>query len=252
MNTLSHIIAIVWLCAAAPTFGFIINPFRFTVAGGGDPSFSSVKLLLHGDGTNGATSTTDSSSVGKAITFYGNAQLSTTAPKYGSAALLFDGNGDYIQAPDSADWDFGTGDFTIEFWYKSTNNTSDPGTFVSQYNGNGFTFRWYIGALYMLNGASTMGTSGSWTPTTGVWYHIAACRSGSSLRFFVDGTQSGSTATDSSNITGSTLPLELGCMPYSGGHIFPLDGRLDDIRIKKGVALYTADFTAPTGAHPDS
>ena len=252
MKTLAHIIAIVWLCAVAPVMGFIINPFRFAAAGGGDPYFSSVKLLLHVDGSNAATSTTDSSSVGNAITFYGNAQLSTTSPKFGTAAVLFDGNGDYIQAPDSANWDFGTGDFTVEFWYKSTNNTSDPGTFVSQYDGNGFTLRWHLGALYVLNGGSTIATGGSWTPTTGVWYHIAACRSGTSLRLFVDGTQSGSTATDSSNITGSSVPLELGCLPYSGSHVHPLDGRLDDVRITKGVARYTANFTAPTAAHPDS
>jgi hypothetical protein len=230
----------------------LVNPYRFAAAGNTDPYFSSVVLLLHCDGTNGATSATDYSNSAHSITFYGNAQLSDTSPKFGTAAVLFDGSGDYIQAPDSADWDFGTGDFTIEFWYKSTTNTSDPGTFVSQYNGNGFTFRWYLGALYMLNGATTIATGGSWTPTTGVWYHIAACRSGTSLRLFVDGTQSGSTATSSDNITGSNLPLELGCMPYSGGHIFPLNGRLDDVRITKGVARYTANFTAPTEAFPNS
>lgn len=254
MKALSHIFAIVWLCSVAPAAGFIINPFQFSAAPppSGDPYFSSVKLLLHFNGSNGATSTTDFSSAAKVVTFYGNSQLNTTAPKFGSASVLFDGTTDYLQVPDSSDWDFGTGDFTLEFWYKSTTNTSDPGTFISQYDNNGLTFRWYVGNLYVLNGNTTIATSGSWTPTTGVWYHLAVSRSGTSLRIFIDGVQSGSTATSSDNITGSAVPLEIGSMTYSGSHIFAINGRLDDLRITKGAARYTADFTPPTAAYADN
>ena len=243
MKTLSHIIAIVWLCAVAPALGFIINPFRFTVAGGGgDPYFSSVKLLLHLDGSNGATSATDSSSSARTMTFYGNAQLTTTSPKYGSAALLLDGTGDYIDTPSSADFEF-AGDFTLEAWvYLTTSSGSyktifGSGTYGLYHYSN--TLVWYS----TVGGLTTFGTI-----TNDAWHHIAISRSGTSMKCFVDGVQSGSTLTSSTSFT-CTATWKIG---YDTIGLAYLTSKIDDIRVTKGVARYTADFTAPTGAFPDS
>lgn len=251
MRCIKHILAIACILAALPAAGFI---FGFvSTSGGGDPSFSSVKLLLHADGTNGATSTTDSSSVSNTVTFGGNAQLNTTAPKFGTASVLLDGTGDYLEVADSSDWDFGTGAFTIEGWVKFT-AASDASTFVSTYNsGNGFTFRFNDTShcLEFLWGGTMIASTTAWTwvPTNGLWQHFAVCRSGTSVRMFIDGVQYGTTATDSTNMTGSTVALQIGCLPYGLPTRYHfLNGRFDDIRISKGVGRYIANFTPPTSA----
>ena len=85
------------------------------VAGGSD-----VKLLLH------AEDTTDSSMSGHTLTFGGNTTTSSTKKKFGSTSFYFDGTSDYIDCPDSDDFDFGTGDFTIEVWFNTDQTTPDP------------------------------------------------------------------------------------------------------------------------------
>jgi hypothetical protein len=230
--------------------------FPNSAPAGNDPYFASVVLLLHLDGTNGATSTTDSSAYNKSITFGGNAQLNTTLPKFGDASVLLDGSGDYLEVTDSSEWDFGTGDFTIEGWVKFA-AASDASTFVSTYNsGNGFTFRFNdtTHSLEFLWGGTIIASTTAWTwvPTNGLWQHFAVCRSGTSLRMFIDGVQYGTTATDSTNMTDSTVALQIGCLPYGlPTRVHFLNGRLDDIRITKGVARYTAAFTPPTAAFPN-
>lgn len=83
---------------------------------------SHTKLLLHLDGNDGATETTDASDNPHSITFVGTAQLDTAIKKWGSSSLLLDGNSDYLTIPDSADWDFyahSTGYYTtMDFWVK--------------------------------------------------------------------------------------------------------------------------------------
>src|SRR3990167_5305793 len=75
-------------------------------------------LMLHMDGTDGATTFTDSSDNAKTMTAVGNAQIDTAQSKFGGASGLFDGTGDWLTTPDSTDWDLGTGDFTIDFWIR--------------------------------------------------------------------------------------------------------------------------------------
>lgn len=231
--------------------------FPNSAPAGNDPYFASVVLLLHLDGANGDTSTTDSSAYNKSITFGGNAQLNTTLPKFETgAAVLLDGSGDYLEVADSGEWDFGTGDFTIEGWVKFA-AASDASTFVSTYNsGNGFTFRFNDTShcLEFLWGGTMIASTTAWTwvPTIGLWQHFTVCRSGTSIRMFIDGVQQGSTATDSTNMTGSTVALQIGCLPYGLPTRYHfLNGRLDDLRITKGVARYTASFTPPTAAFPN-
>src|SRR5690554_1699309 len=83
-----------------------------------DPYFASVVLLLHGDGTDGSTTITDNSGSAHSPTVNGNSQIDTAESQFGGASVLFDGSGDYLEYADSADWDFGTGDFTVEFWMR--------------------------------------------------------------------------------------------------------------------------------------
>lgn len=226
-----------------------------------DPNFSSVALLLHMDGSNGATTFTDSSSNAVALTANGDAKISTAQSKFGTASGLFDGNGDWVHAADNNLWDFvNSGDFTLEFFVRFA--STDATAFCGQSNGGGTVPKW---GLYFNDGAtiganklgyilatsvsSDFTISASWSPTTSQWYHVASTRSGNDYRFFIDGVQIGTTLTSSYRPATSTGQLRIGS---DGEQYRLLNGNLDEFRITKGVARYTAAFTAPTAPFPDA
>ena len=133
-----------------------------------DPDFSSVSLLLHGDGTDGSTTFTDSSSNNFTVTANGNAQIDTAVKKYGTGSMEFDGTGDSLTIADNAAFAFGTGDFTVEAWV-NFNDISGSQQIVSSYS-LGFSVQ-YEGAwkIYLAGGTNVM--TRSFTPNTDQWYH---------------------------------------------------------------------------------
>lgn len=178
----------------------------------------------------------------------GTAQISTSVKKYGTGSVYFNGSGALVAA-NTPNLRFGTGDFTIEFWVNqvaltgyqtvySLNYVSGGGITIQSGNGNG---RWvvYIGS------SSPVATETAATVSTGTWYHIAVVRSGSTVTIYRDGT-SVATGTSSSDISNTTQPLYIGT-----GSSYPLNGYIDDLRITKGYARYTANFTPPTAAFPN-
>jgi hypothetical protein len=211
-----------------------------------DPNFSSVSLLLHLDGSNGATTFTDNSSNGFTMTAGGNAQLNTTVTKFGTAAVIWDSTGDFLRTPSNAAFTFGTGDFTIEFWsyFDASFNTGASAILMSigafrniMYISNTLRFRSDGGTNLITGGALSLST----------WYHIALTKSGNDHRLFIDGTQTGSTYTNTSSYTADRITFganNTGANNYLGS--------MDEIRVTKGVARYTSNFTAPTQAFPDS
>jgi hypothetical protein len=223
-----------------------------------DAYFSSVSLLLHGDGT-----LADSSSAARTVTAYGSA-TATGAAKFGSAALSFSGSSSYLRAAASSAYAF-PGDFTLETWVFFTSASASFSGFygaaiMSTYPGGGSP---NAGWQWRINGTSsgfdqinlyTGATDLTWSASFNLnqWHHVAISRSGSSIRAFVDGVQQGSTTTNSDNMSPSTnADLWIGRLDL-GGYEFQLPGRLDDLRVTKGVARYTANFTPPTAAFPDA
>lgn len=221
------------------------------VSGDTDPNFANVSLLLHMDGTNGSTTFTDKSNNALTVTANGNAQISITQSKFGGAAGAFDGNGDYLSIANNSVFNFATGDFTIEAWVYLSSVTGDWFIASSSASGGMFfgysnlvsPFGWGVGR----NLVAWDYLTGS-TATINTWYHVAVSRQGTSLRVFVNGTQVGATVTNSQSYNLSSTLLTIG----SQGTTYYLNGYIDDLRITKGVARYTANFTAPTAAFPDS
>jgi hypothetical protein len=207
--------------------------------------------MLHMDGSNGSTTFTDSSSNALTVTAYGGAQLSTADKKYGTAAGVFDGaGGTYIQAAASSGLALGTDDFTIEMWLKPNTINDNDGI---------FTFGTTGPSLSLISGdwwLSNTGAGGSATSnlvgaaTAGSWQHIAITRSGTTVRFFVDGAQLGSNRSWSDNFTHNQI--DIGRYGISFGTIYVYDGLMDEFRITKGVARYTANFTPPTAPFPNA
>ena len=227
----------------------------------GDLHFPKVKLLLPFDGTNGATSTTDSSNTGNTITFNGNAQISTTQSKFGSSSAYFDGTGDYIDLGGSSLSSVcDSGDFALELWFYQdsrsswvsliTNYGTNNGGWAAYINNNSpnQVYWWhYNGSQYVyLNYSQGTRT----TITLDTWHHLAITRSGNTWRLFLNGIQE-DTITDSNNITASNGAVHNGLRlgTINAGLDYPLHGYIDDVRITNGDARYTSNFTPPTTAH---
>ena len=177
----------------------------------------------------------------------GNAQISTTQSKWGGGSMYFDGTGDYLQAPISPNNDVANGNFTIEAWIYPTSTTGgSEKTIVSTYtNGYIFYIRNSDGRLqFDKYGVGTIIT-GSTAITANVWTYVAVTRSGNTWYIFINGTQD-ATATSSTTFSNtSTLRVA-----DSGSGTQTFYGYIDDLRITKGLARYTANFTLPTAAFP--
>lgn len=171
----------------------------------------------------------------------GNAQASQTQTKFGASSMYFDGTGDYLLLPATPNLSFGTGDFTVEFWVRFDSIAADRGFLGSGAGGYDFVWRTSTGLnLGRINTA--FDNTFSWSPSTGIWYHVAYARSGTSLKVFVDGAQVGTTATNSNSYDAATSAVIGGSTTADR----LMNGYLDDFRITKGVARYTANFTPPS------
>lgn len=207
------------------------------------------KLLLHFDGTDTSTTFTDSSTGAKTMTAVGDAQIDTSESKFGGSSGLFDGSGDRVTTPDSSDFDFSTGNFTIDFWVKFNSvgscdlvskGTNLAGWDVVYANGTS-ELRMYGNGVNYASGGS------SFSPSANVWYHIAIVRDGNTLRFFVNGSQVGTDNVTSANFDGSASVLAIGS--NSAGSFGSFNGWMDELRIVKGTAVWTSGFTPSSIAY---
>jgi hypothetical protein len=182
----------------------------------------------------------------------GSAQVSTSVVKYGTGSISFNGLNSCVYEPSNIVYGYGTGDFTIEFWLR-LNSTTTQTIFSNITLSSGLSVAPHIyysnasGIRYYVNGADRITGSAL---NINQWYHIAVCRSGTSTKMFIDGVQTGSTYTDTNNY-GSSNPLILGDYASPPTLASMLNGYLDDIRVTKGYARYTANFTPPAGPFPN-
>ena len=140
--------------------------------------------------------------------------------------------------------DFATGDFTVEFWVYFNSVAADQGIFGGSTT-NAWEIRWRTSAGLTLGRLNTaFDSTFAWSPSAATWYHVAVTRSGTSVRGFVNGTQIGTTSTNSNTYNSGTL-FYVGITDTSNN---AFTGYLDDVRITNGYARYTANFTAPTSA----
>jgi hypothetical protein len=203
-------------------------------------------FLMHANGTNASTFFEDDNGVRapKGISALGNAQVDTAQSKFGGASALFDGTGDYLFSPSNTDFGFGTGDFTLEGWFRFSNFTNGPALFdMRSAGGTEVKPLIYCGSdgrlYYYVNGSARI--TGN-ILSTNTWYHISVSRSGTNTKMFQDGTQVGSTYTDTNNY--GTTVVSIGIASWNTA-FNALNGHADEIRISN-TARYTANFTAPT------
>lgn len=227
-----------------------LRPVLFNKPNGND---CFTKLLIHCDGADAATAFVDSSASARTVTANGNAQVDVDRFMFGGASVLLDGNGDYLSVPDSADWNFGTSDFTIDLWARFNSFAAIGTLFAHGTNGsNGHRLRVQTtGQLtYELWSAGSKivdFSSATGVVATGAWYHVAFVRSRTEWRLFVNGAQVASATGNSSSIADYTGTLRFGDdAPLGAG--FDHDGWLDEIRVSS-VARWLTNFTPPTKAY---
>lgn len=218
---------------------------------GGDPYFANVVALLHMDGVNGSTTFTDVT--GKIWTPAGNAKISTAQSKFGGASGNFDGVGDNISATDNSDFGFEDGDFTVEgFCYQPGisgayclfDNRTSGATGFAIYAGGGTGVG--INKLSYFDNTAAIALYGSTGMPVNTMFHWAVTREGSTVRLFQSGTQVAS-GTDSRTMASSVSPVIGSAWNNSQNFV----GWIDEVRVTKGVARYTANFTPPAVAFPD-
>lgn len=207
-----------------------------------------VVALLHGNGTNGSSTIIDSSPKAANWTS-GGATISTAQKKFGTGSIYFNGSSGcrIIGGGAISNYAFGYDDFTIEFWYYTTN----VNTFNAQnvYVGSGASFGSTDPLIYILSGTLYYYVNGanrlSTTITANTWHHITVSRASNSTYLFLNGAIVGGWS-DGTNY-GAAAPPTFGYINSSTLQ----DAYIDDVRITKGIGRYTATFSVSTSELPD-
>jgi hypothetical protein len=211
-------------------------------------------LLLRFDGNFN-----DSSPNALAVTAVGTGVLSTTEVKFGSGSGDF-GSGKYLEIPDDESLDFGVGPFTVEFWINTTSfETADPeggnSCYVGKSGDDGDVAGWWLFEtnasdinVYSDQSGGVARVGGPHGMAVNQWYHIAAVRDASGvLTVYVNGASVGSAACGGSLTNSAALTIGGRLLSNRGGdgRFRSFDGYIDDLRIVKGLAVYTSNFTPP-------
>lgn len=197
-----------------------------------DKYWASTRLLL-----SLASDTIDSKN--HAVTSVGTSAVISDA-KFGQAISFAGSN--YLTTPASADFNIGTGDFTIEAWVRLTDASAYQFLLGNDVNASGYmmlAFNQNNNVGYISIGRAGVAWAVNFTGsglTSGVWYHVAIVRQGTANKCYVNGVQIGSTVTDSTNWSFNNLWIGA----QSGGPTF--NGAIRELRVTPGVARYTRKF----------
>lgn len=204
---------------------------------------------------------TDKSSNNFTISVTGNAQL-TQSPPFSGVNLAasagretgysnyFDGSGDYLQLADNAAFQFGTGNFTIEAWVNLSSTASNQRIFSYQPVAGGdpvAVLSYYTGGFAFFMRTATTPIQVIYSNALAVtnrWYHVAAVRQSGTMYLYIDGVRQSQTASSSHNIPSGGIPV-IGALPGVSPYEY-FNGYISNLRIVKGTALYTANFTPST------
>lgn len=208
------------------------------------PFGAQVSLLMHFDGSNGSQTFVDSSSNALTVTASSTAQINSTQSKFGGASLLCNASDDRLTISDNPNLNFGTGDFTVECWLYMT------GSFGCPFSKNGdddwsAAYGWELSntytAFFVASGAALFGPA---IPQN-QWVHLAAVRNNGTCTLYIDGVSVASQALPGNLSNVYDLTIGNRYITSQGGWCRLFPGYIDELRIIKGYAAYTSDFTPP-------
>lgn len=233
----------------------VVDPARgqLFLRSGSPGNDANTVLLLHFDGAGAAMN--DSAAIPNAITVLGDTFQSATTSKFGGKAGFFDGNGDSLSIAENGAFDLGAGDFTVDAWvYPTTLGGDGWHEIISCYSTT--LPRWqliihstgYLQTNINDGSADHVCASAAGDVTANQWTHVALVRSGNTLKLYRNGAQVQSCGlTQQVNCSASDIRVGRGHTANGGPHY--LFGYLNELRVSKGVARWTAPFTPPTAAY---
>jgi len=215
-----------------------------------DPFGANVSLLLHMNGSNGSTTFTDSSLNNFSIT-NSSAEISTAIFKFGGASGYFQ-SGQYIYKQTLANELQFPSDFCVEMWYYPLALDTDQCLYDCSLLNQGSTREdaWALaidssGDMFWYHDGTANYTSSS--PIANQWNFISITRNGTNLRVFLDGQE---VLLVTNSVDFSRGGAIIGTITETVG-AYSLNGYVDDVRVTKGVARYTSNFTPPTSQFPN-
>ena len=208
-----------------------------------DPYLKQSVLLKSVSSVSPQTTTfVDNSTNNFPITRFGDTIQYGMSPYASGGSAYFDGTGDYLTFPSSANLALGSGDFTIEFWLNRPALSGGTQQFIFFQTANtfpGLAIDTSDRMFFCINGGAPQFT-GTTVNTVDTWRHYALCKSGGTTRLFVNGVLDGSVA-DVQTYGASSGIIGM----HSNGSSFPYKGYMSDLRVVIGSALYTSTFTPP-------
>ena len=213
---------------------------------------ANTKLLLHFEGAAWSQTFTDEGATVHTATVVGSPYLYPSVKKFGSSSMVCQGSSDYITFADHADWNFGTGAFTIDFWVNFNTVSKSQGIFTQTDDAdNEYELYWnYLTGWYFtvtVGGATLVLLNGTHAADYYTWYHVAVIRGwGGNANDWAITVNGEAIATSTDSIT---MP-DLASVFYVGTSGVDLAGQLDEFRVSKGVARWTANFAPPTSPYP--
>lgn len=230
------------------------HALRSAVISYNDPNFENVTLLLPGNGTNGAQNNTfiDGSTNNFTVTRNGNTTQGTFSP-YGTLwSNFFDGTGDFLSVANNTALNLATGDFTIEAFFFPTTFSKEQVIVVKDHTFGSTFWSYKLSALTsgkanisLYDGAGAITPGYDLTSDQNVilnqWNHIAATRSGTTVYIFVNGI--GKSGTQSGTQRDGAKAVNIGRIQTGASTFDDISGYISNLRIVKGTAAYTSDFT---------
>ena len=218
-----------------------------------DPYFMYVPLLLNTTSTNGQQNNTflDSSSNNFTITRNGTPTQGSFTPYQPSGywSGYFSGTGDYLTAPSNSAFAFGTNDFTIECWVylNASKAQAIVDTRSSGPSANGIAVAIDSSNFpYIYVNGTTLFTS-STALSNNVWNHLAVVKSSNVITLYINGVKpSTGSGTSTTNLTDTSLTIAGIIDARDATATYKLNGYASNVRLVKGVAVYTGAFTPPT------
>ena len=181
----------------------------------------------------------------------GSTQVSTSVVKYGTGSMKFNGTTDYLNPPTSPQFAFGTGNWTIEGWVYSSSVTALQSlidTRATATSTSGVLISITALGFISVTVNNTILFTSSTAMTLSTWTHVAVVQNGTTITLYLDGTKP-TTGSGTSSTSLTDQYLRLGASAGTAANFY--NGYLDDVRITKGIARYTANFTPPTSAFPN-
>ena len=167
--------------------------------------------------------------------------------KVGNSSIRFNGLYDALICDDSGDWDFGTGSATIEMWFYPTKEGTQR--LVSCQGGSNYFILWFGRSGRKISINTQLGTEqhSSTDLALNTWHHVALVKDGTSTtKIYVNGAEHLDATTHDGNWPDAAAELVFG--RYQDDYSEAFQGYMDDIRITKGLAVYTGAFTPQTTA----